>query len=286
MKKLQLIALSVSMALGALVSLPASAAGGGGDWPLVDPKIDISNKDSLRRGAQTFVNYCLGCHSLKYVRYSSLMEDFEIDEETLEAKLLFTGDSVNDYMDSVMPPERSAEWLGITPPDLSLTVREKGDDWVYTFLTSFYADPKSKTGAANALWGGGDPTKAQLSMPFVMAGLQGWRQPVVEKTTTIPKVKKLDEEGEPILDSNGEFILIDGDAQHSYKILDLTDATGGTMKPEAFNERMKDLTNFLTYAAEPGRGERHEIGVWVLVFLFIFTIVAYLLKKEYWKDIQ
>lgn len=268
-----------------LASNAAIAAGGAGAWELQDPKIDISNKDSLRRGAQTFVNYCLGCHSLKYVRYSSLIEDFEIDEKTVAEKLQFTGDSVNDYMDSVMPPERSAKWLGIMPPDLSLTVREKGDDWVYTFLTSFYADPTSKTGASNALWGKGDPSKAQLSMPFVLWELQGWQQPILKETTTIDRVAKLDEDGKEVLDANGEVVKIEK-VDVKTTIHGLTKPKGGRISSEDFESRMRDLTNFLAYAAEPGRNNRYEIGAWVMVFLLVFTIIAYLLKKEYWKDVQ
>lgn len=285
MKMIKLFA-PLLLALAGLLSISstASAAGGGGNWDLQDPKIDIGNKDSLRRGAQTFVNYCLGCHSLKYIRWSSLIEDFDIDEATLDEKLRFTGDSANDYMDTVMPAERSAKWLGITPPDLSLTVREKGDDWMYTFLTSFYADPESKTGAANALWGGGDPSKAQLSMPFVLSKLQGWQQPVITETTTVKRVPKLDDDGNKIYENN-ELVTVEK-AEVKQLIKSLEPSGKGALTTEEFNQRMRDLTNFLAYAAEPGRSTRHEMGVWVLALLLIFTIVAYLLKKEYWKDVQ
>lgn len=267
---------ALTMLLGLSVSGVAAAAGGG-SYPLRDIETSTSNVDSLRRGAQTYVNYCLGCHSLKYVRYSSLIDGLQVDKETIEKALLFTGSSVNGYMTTVMPEERSRKWLGITPPDLSLKVSEKGPAWVYTFLTTFYADPDSKTGASNALWGGGDPSKAQLSMPFVLWELQGWQRPILKEVETHRMEKQTNEKGETVeVEVTDTKTVIHG----------FSEPVGGRLSPAEFDERMKDLTNFMAYAAEPGRGNRHEIGAWVLIFLLVFIIVAYLLKKEYWKDVQ
>jgi ubiquinol-cytochrome c reductase cytochrome c1 subunit len=157
-------------ALRALVlvaaALPAVAGAAAGGYPLEEANTDVSNLASLQRGARNFVNYCLGCHSAKYMRYSQLAADLALTEDELRENLMFTGERIYDTMNTAMPAEKAREWFGNAPPDLSLITRSRGTDYVYTFLRSFYADPSRPTGVNNAVLPG-------TAMPHVLAPLQG-----------------------------------------------------------------------------------------------------------------
>ncbi|MBF8292874.1 MAG: hypothetical protein HW392_1701, partial [Steroidobacteraceae bacterium] len=142
-------------------------------YPLEDADTDVSNLASLQRGARNYVNYCLGCHSAKYMRYSQVAEDLALTENELQENLMFTGTRVYDPMLSSMPAEQARIWFGNAPPDLSLIARSRGVDYVYTYLKSFYDDPSRPTGANNAVL-------PQTAMPDVLAGLQGRQKPRYE----------------------------------------------------------------------------------------------------------
>lgn len=243
-------------ALLALSATPAFAAGGGA-LPF-SYKPDTTNLGSLQRGARDFMGYCSGCHSLKYLRYNRLAQDLEIPEDLVKANLMFTSDKPGDHIISAMPrasgnpaaPSEPEIWFGRAPPDLSLTARERGVDWVYSYLLSFYIDPTRPNGVNNLVLPG-------VSMPHVLGDLQGWQ------------IRK---EGE------------DEDHGHHGPPLEL--AVPGTLSAAEYKERVGDLTNFLVYAAEPGRNKRMAVGVGVLLFTLIFGIFCYLLKVEYWKDVH
>lgn len=160
----------------AAAALPAIAGAAGGGYPLQAANADVSNLASLQRGARNFVNYCLGCHSARYMRYSQVAADLALTEDELRSNLMFTGSRVYDTMDTAMPADKAREWFGNAPPDLSLIVRSRGADYVYTFLRSFYADPTRPTGVDNAVLPG-------TAMPHVLAGLQGLQRPRYEKVT-------------------------------------------------------------------------------------------------------
>ncbi len=148
-----------------LLLLPVLAfASSGGDFRHAD--IDTSDRKSLQNGARIFVNYCLGCHSLKYMRFNRLVEELDLTKEEVEDNLMFVGEKIYDYMNNAIPNEDAVGWFGIVPPDLSLTARARGADWLFTYLTSFYTDPSRPTGVNNTVF-------ADVGMPNVLWELQG-----------------------------------------------------------------------------------------------------------------
>jgi ubiquinol-cytochrome c reductase cytochrome c1 subunit len=241
-------------------SAPALAAGGGATMYTHKPQ--TGNQASLQRGAGDFMNYCSGCHSLKYLRYNRLAQDLGIPEDLLKANLMFTSDKTGDHILSSMPkssgdpanPSPSEIWFGRAPPDLTLTARERGPDWVYSYLMTFYLDPARPAGVNNL-------TLPGASMPHVLGDLQGWQ------------VAHFVEEK----DANGNT------TRHFDKF---EMVRPGTIGAKEYAERVADLTNFMVYAAEPGRQRRIELGGLVLLFTVFFGVLAWMLKVEYWKDVH
>lgn len=216
--------------------------------------IDPGNKESLQRGAKTFVNYCLGCHSAKYERYNRLGRDLGLSDDDVIQNLMFTGDKIGDHMDTAMTRADAKSWFGAPPPDLTLVARVRGVDWLYTYLRSFYRDESRPFGVNNQVF-------PNVGMPDVLWSLQGMQEPVYETVT--------DDEGH-------EHKMLEG--------LELKDA--GQQSPAEFDRTVRDLVNFLAYMGEPIKHQRMTLGIKVLLFLLVFFVVAYLLKKEYWKDVH
>lgn len=236
---------SAALALGLLVGgMPAHAEGESG---LLKSGADVRDQASLQRGAKLFFNYCVGCHSLKYVRYSRIAEDLGLSEQEVMQNLNFTGARFDDPVISHMPAESASKWFGKDPPDLSLEVSAKSADWVYTYLNSFYLDPHSPIGWNNT-------ALPNAAMPFPLWELQGMQTAVVKPGTD--EVEKLEL------------------------------AKPGKLTPAQFQQATRDLTSFLEYASEPAALQRHHYGIWVLLFLAFFTFLAAMLKKEYWKDVH
>jgi ubiquinol-cytochrome c reductase cytochrome c1 subunit len=215
--------------------------------------IDPDNQQSLQRGARLFVNYCLSCHSAGLMRYERMGKDLGIDEKLVSENLMFTGGRVGDLMIVATNPEDAKEWFGTVPPDLSVIARARGVDWLYTYLRSFYLDPSRVTGVNNLVF-------PDVGMPDVLWELQGWQKPVI---TT---------EKDP-----------DGT---EHKVINLELVTPGLLSPQEFDRAVRDLVNFLDYMAEPGKHDRQALGVKVILFLLVFLVVAYLMKKEFWKDVH
>lgn len=211
---------------------------------------NVANMPSLQRGAKYFVNYCMGCHSAQYVRYNRLAEDLQISEDQLVRNLMFTGERPFDTMAIAMPPEDAARWFGITPPDLSLIARSRGTDYIYTFLRSFYVDPSSPTGVDNIVLPG-------TAMPHVLWQLQGTQRAVFAK----------DEHGAEV-----------------FERFDM--ARPGELGVEEFDNVVRDIVNFLDYIGEPIKRERQQLGIRVIGFLLVFLLIAFMLKKEIWKDVK
>ncbi len=224
----------------------ALASSGGA---LQDAQTNLRDTASLQRGAMLFMNYCSGCHSLKYLRYSRMAEDLGLTEEEVMANLNFTGAKFGEPIVAAMRPEDGTAWFGKAPPDLSLEVSAKGADWVYSYLHSFYIDPSRPVGWNNTVF-------PNASMPNVLAPLQGI-QKLVETTAD------------------------DGSTTHDLKLVQ-----AGKLTPAQFDRAVRDLTSFLQYAAEPAALKRTGMGVWVIFYLAFFTFVAYLLKREFWKDVH
>ena len=215
---------------------------------------DVSNVASLQRGARNFVNYCYGCHSAKYVRYSKLAQGLGLSETQLMQNLMFTGERPADTMQNAISPDDAKRWFGRQPPDLTLIARSRGPDYVYSFLKSFYLDPTRPTGVNNTVLPG-------AAMPHVLWELQGLQKAVYEGETDAQKnmVKK-------------------------FKGFEL--ATKGELSPEESDQFVRDTVNFLDYIGEPMQLERQSLGYYVLGYLLVFLLFAYLLKREYWKRVK
>ncbi len=189
------------------------------------------------------------------MRYSQLAEDLALTEEELRASLMFTGTRVYDTMDSAMSAEQGRLWFGNAPPDLSLIARSRGPDYVYTFLRSFYEDASRPTGVNNAVLPG-------TAMPHVLAPLQGLQQPRFETTTG----------------ADGKQV------QHLVGLE--PGSVPGDLPAAAFDSFVRDTVAFLEYVSEPSKARRQALGVWVILFLLMFTTFAWFLYKEYWKDVK
>ena len=237
-----------------LAAIPAAAPAAEEGYPLQKANADVSNLASLQRGARNFVNYCQGCHSAKYMRYSQVATDLALTEDDVKANLMFTGERIYDTMQSVMPVEKAHQWFGNAPPDLSLIVRSRGPDYVYTFLRSYYEDAARPTGVNNAVLPG-------TARPHVLAPLQGLQQARFETHR--------DHEGNPV------------------KVLvGLEPGVTGDMPAATFDSFVRDIVAFLTYVAEPAKARRESLGIWVVLFLLMFAAFAWFLYKEYWKDVK
>jgi len=241
------------IAILSLALLPLSVMASG-KVQLDEANIDLANNAAIQRGAKTFVNYCMGCHSAKYFRYKKLTE-VGLTEQQVKDNLIFGNAKIVDQMTIAMSPDDAAEWFGAPPPDLTLIARVKHDgaDWLYSYLRSFYTDESRPMGVNNAVF-------HNVGMPNVLAELQG------EQKAVYKEVKHGDK------------------TEHVIDHLELVKP--GTMTPAEFDATVRDLTTFLVHVAEPMKLERQRLGIWVLLFLGVLFVLAYLLKKEYWKDIH
>lgn len=232
-----------------LLAAPAAALAAEG-VPLMNARTDVTDIPSLQRGAKMFVNYCAGCHGAKHMRFTRLAADLDLPDDLVEKYLIFTGAKIGDTMTTAMNPQDGVRWFGVAPPDLTLTARRRGADWVYTYLNSFYRDDSRPIGVNNLVF-------PDVGMPHVLWDLQG-----------IPT---------PVYADNGQELHIVGIR---------VPEKGGQMTPREYLEATRDLTNFLAYMSEPIKAYRQSLGIKVLLFLFVFLVLAVLLKREYWKDIH
>ncbi len=235
------------------LALPVMASASGGVH-LDKADVDLGNKASLQNGVKMYVNYCLGCHSLKYMSYARMAKDLELPEELVLENLMFTGKKIGEYMTISMPAANAEKWFGVTPPDLSVISRSRGADWLYTYLRGFYADDSRPFGVNNTVFD-------SVGMPHVLSQLEGLKKAVY---TT-----EKDEYG-------NDHQVITG---YEY-------VTEGSMTPAEYDKQVRDLVNFLVYTGEPAKLVRYDLGIKVVLFLLFFLIIAYRLKKEYWKDIH
>ena len=256
MKNFKQFAAGIVMALGLVTA--AFAAGGPGIALDKAPK-QTNDLASLQNGARLFVNYCLNCHSAAFMRYNRL-QDIGLTDQQIKDNLLFTTDRVGDTMKAAIDPKQAKEWFGANPPDLTVIARAKasrsgsGADYLYTYLRTYYRDETKATGWNNLAF-------PSVGMPHVMWELQGERKPVFEER----EVK-----GQKIEVFTGKWEQV----------------TPGTMSPQQYDDAVADLVNYLQWMGEPAQNTRVRVGVWVMLFLALFTLIAWRLNAAFWKDIK
>ena len=241
---------------------PAAAAEHGGahgeaehvDWQAWKAGNQIGDKASLQRGAANFANYCASCHSIKYLRYERMAKDLHISDELLRKTLLPAGAKPTDYMMASVAAADGEAWFGRAPPDLSLITRSKGSDYVYQFLKGFYVDDTRITRSNNLALPG-------AAMPAVLSDLEGVKAVV---------------------------FAAGGDAGHGggIPVQRFEQVAPGALTAAQYDSFVRDTVNYLDYAGEPSQIERGDLGIWVLLFLLMFTGLAWMLKKEYWRDVH
>ncbi len=267
MMKSTLWALTLSLSLGA----GSVWASGGGGITLRKAHVDISDTDSLQRGAQLFVNYCLSCHEARFMRYNRMGEDLGITDAQLSGNLIFSGAKVGQTMTIAMRQADGKEWFGTKVPDLSLIARSRGADWLYTYLTSFYLDEKRPFGVNNLLF-------KDVAMPHVLWELQGMQH----------LVRPDGDHGHAQASAEKSGHGTPHDAAPRLELVDKASLSAEEhhKRVNHYERQVRDLVNFLVYVGEPAQGQRLDLGWRVLAFLFVFFIFAYLLKREYWRDVH
>jgi ubiquinol-cytochrome c reductase cytochrome c1 subunit len=231
-----------------LAAAPAHASEGGA---LPQAGTDLGDQASLQRGAKLYMNYCSGCHSLKYLRYTRIAADLGLTEEQVQANLNFTGSKAGEQVHVALSEADGTKFFGKMPPDLSVIARVRGSDWIYNYLKSFYLDETRPVGWNNTMF-------PNASMPNPLWQMQGLQH--AEYGAAGPGGDRLVE----------KLVL----------------AQPGTQTPAQFDQTVRDITAFLEYAGEPAALKRQSIGVWAILFLAFFTLLAWLLKKEYWRDVH
>jgi ubiquinol-cytochrome c reductase cytochrome c1 subunit len=244
-----------------LALLPALALAEGGDFPLDAQPKGTTDLSSLQNGAKLFVNYCLNCHSASSMRYNRL-RDIGLSLEQIQNNLIFTDSKVGGLMTIAMRPQDAKAWFGTVPPDLSVIARAKashagsGGDYLYTYLRSFYQDPSRPTGWNNMVF-------PNVGMPNVLWELQGIR------------TRKMIDEKDP------------HDESKVVQVFDkFEQVTPGKLSPLEYDNAVADLVSYLVWMAEPSQNTRRQLGVWVLLFLGLFSVLAWRLNASYWKEIK
>jgi len=257
-----------------LLCLPMGVFASSGGAHIEKADFNPSDKHSLRRGAKLFMNYCLSCHSASYMRYNRMGKDLGMSDKQVEDNLMFiasfekneSGEAkkIGQLMTVAMTKKAAKQYFGTVIPDLTVIERAKkqllgyrGSDWLYTYLTSFYADESRPFGVNNTL-------SPNVAMPHVLWELEGIKR----------RVEVKDENGKVMIDDNG------------HKKMEIVSVTKGTLSDAAYKVAVNDLVNYMVYMAEPIKSERQSLGIFVMFFLLFFFIIAYFLKKEYWTDVH
>ncbi len=237
-----------------LIANPMFAYASESSAALAHVEVSLRDKVSLQNGAKLFVNYCMSCHSAKFMRYGRMAKDLDIPEQLVVDNMIFNGGKIGDPMTTTLSEQDGDEWFGVAPPDLSLIGKLRDPEWLYGYLRSFYVDDSRASGWNNLVF-------PNVAMPHALYELQGIQKAVFKSIT----------------DSNGK--------QHD--VFDKFESiTPGTMSAEQYDHAMRDLTNFLYYMGEPARMVRIKYGMWALLFLSILGALAFMLKKEYWRDVD
>jgi ubiquinol-cytochrome c reductase cytochrome c1 subunit len=247
--------------VAALVLAPAFALAAEVGVPLDRAPDHSRDLSALQNGARLFVNYCLNCHSASAMRYNRL-QDIGLSEQQIRDNLLFTSDKVGDLMKVSMQAKDGKEWFGAAPPDLSLIARSKssgagpGTDWLYTYLRTFYKDDTRPIGWNNMVF-------PNVGMPHALWELQGIRE------------AKFVDEKDP-----------HDPAKTVHKFAGFEQVKPGKMTPLEYDTAMADLVSFMSWMAEPVQNKRRQLGVWVLLFMGVFVVLAWRLNASYWKEVK
>ncbi len=247
--------------LATLVFLPAMAFASDGAYPLDQAPDRTTDLSALQNGAKLFVNYCLNCHAASAMRYNRL-RDIGLSDQQIKDNLLFTGDKVGDLMKNTMLPQDAKAWFGAVPPDLSVIARAKaseagsGPDWLYTYLRTYYKDDSRPTGWNNLVF-------PNVGMPHVLWELQGIRK------LKLAEVKDPHEEG-----------------KMTPTVIGFEQLTAGKLSALEYDNAVADLVGYLQWMGEPAQNTRKRLGVWVLLFLGGFLVLAWRLNASFWKEVK
>jgi ubiquinol-cytochrome c reductase cytochrome c1 subunit len=272
MKTLSLTLAWIAAAL-ALTAWPTSHALGAesGDIRFEPAPVNRLNEESLQRGARTFVNYCLNCHSAKYMRYNRLT-DIGLTEAQIRDNLMFATDKIGDTMAVAMPGKEAKQWFHTTPPDLSVEARVRGPEWLYNYFLGFYKDDSTPTGWNNLVF-------PNVAMPHVFWQLSG-----VNRLEA--KEYEEHEKAQAAALAARQLVAITPGRNNTYEVKTLVQDSPGAMKPEEYRAMVADLVNYLDYMSEPAKNKRINTGIVVVLFLGVLFFFAYWLKREYWEDVH
>lgn len=263
--------LLMGAALAAAACAGPAAASGSNDLRLEPVPSNRLDEESLQRGARTFINYCLNCHSAKYMRYNRLT-DIGLTEAQIRDNLMFATDKIGETMTVAMPARDAKGWFGATPPDLSVEARVRGKEWLYNYFLGFYKDDSTPTGWNNLVF-------PNVAMPNVLWTMSGVNQLQTMEYEDHEKAQGAAIKARQLSSTSpgpGDSVLL-----HTLAV-----ETPGTMKPEEYQAMVADLVNYLDYMSEPARNQRVNVGLAVLIFLGVLFLFAYWMKREYWQDVH
>jgi ubiquinol-cytochrome c reductase cytochrome c1 subunit len=265
------------VAAAALLVAAGPARASGPDLRMERAPAHRLDEASLQRGARNFVNYCLSCHSARFMRYNRLT-DLGLTEDQIKQNLLFASDKIGDLMKAAISPAEAKAWFGAIPPDLSVTARARGSgsgsgaDWLYNYFLGFYRDPGSSTGWNNLVF-------PSVGMPHVLWALSGSNR---------LETREFDDHeaaAAAAIAAKG-LALVEPLPGGKTAVRTLAVETPGSMSPVEYRAFVADLVNYLDYMGEPVRNKRISLGIVVLMFLGVLFFFAYWLKREYWKDVH
>jgi ubiquinol-cytochrome c reductase cytochrome c1 subunit len=256
-----------------LLMCGAALASGGADLRLDPAPIHRLDAESLQRGARNFVNYCLNCHSAKYMRYERL-KDIGLSEQQIKDNLMFGTDKIGSTMTVALTPAEGKAWFNAVPPDLSVEARVRGADWLYNYLLGFYRDDATPTGWNNLVF-------PNVGMPHVLWTLTG---PNALETTEFEDHEKA---SAAAIAKKG-LVRVDPAPGGKYVVRTVQADPGaaGAMSPAEYRAFVADLVNYMDFMAEPTRNERVRLGIVVMMYLAVLFALVYALKRMYWKDVH
>ncbi len=256
------IILALCAALTTAFAAPAFANVGGVAWDTF-PTEKLTDNTALQNGAKLFVNHCLNCHGASFVRYNRLKE-IGLTDAQIKKNLVFNPDvKIGETMKVNLDSKSGKEWFGAAPPDLTLVARSRADaamgsgaDYLYSYLRGYYRDSSKATGWDNVFF-------PSVAMPHVLWEMQGERRPLYESVKDTHDPKKT-------------IAVFKGWEQ----------VKAGSVTPVEFDRQIGDLVAFMTWMAEPDQKSRVRIGVWTLIGLALFAMVAWRLNAAFWKDVK